>query len=165
MDRMDTQQIQDPIIILGAARSGTKILRDTIAAHPSISSIPYDINFVWKYGLYHIRHDELTPNDLTERGKKFIHSFFSRFDSKNLDTRIIEKTVSNTVRVEFVQKIFPNCQFIHLIRDGRDVAVSSMIQWQAPLNRRLSKNAVFWPILCPVFGPCHITLECPDCWV
>jgi len=137
----------EPIIILGAARSGTKILRDTIAAHPLLVPIPYDVNFVWKYGLYDIKHDELSPDELTKRGNKFIHHFFSNFHQNRSNIRVVEKTVSNTVRVDFVHKVFPNCQFIHIIRDGRDVAVSSMKQWQAPLNRKMVLNKLkYFPI-------------------
>ena len=74
-----SESVHDPVIILGAARSGTKILRDTIAAHPSLVSIPYDISFVWKYGVYHIKHDELSPVDITKHDNVFIYNFFHSF--------------------------------------------------------------------------------------
>ena len=48
--------------------------------------------------------------------------------------RLVEKTVSNTVRVEFVRAVFPRCRFVHLLRDGRDVAASSLHQWGAPME-------------------------------
>ena len=123
-----------PVIVLGAARSGTKMIRDAIASHPNMVAIPHDVNFIWKYGNYHIRHDELTPADVTTNAAAFIHRFFERFRKGRPDMRVVEKTVGNTVRVGFVRKVFPSCQFVHVIRDGRDVAVSMMRQWQAPLD-------------------------------
>ena len=56
---------KDPIIILGAARSGTKMLRKALASHPDLHAIPYDINYVWKYGSYQLPHDELRPEHAT----------------------------------------------------------------------------------------------------
>jgi len=49
--------------------------------------------------------------------------------------------------VEYVEKIFPSAQFIHLIRDGRDVCFSSMVQWQAPIPiSRLIKKIKYVPL-------------------
>ena len=124
-----------PVIILGAARSGTKLLRAVIASHLRTVAIPHDINFIWKYGNYHINHDELSPANVTPCSAAFIRRFFERFRKRRrAEMRVVEKTVSNTIRVDFVRTIFPSCQFIHLIRDGLDVSVSSMFQWQAKLD-------------------------------
>ena len=38
------------VIVLGAARSGTKMLRDAIAANNGGFKVPYDINYVWRQG-------------------------------------------------------------------------------------------------------------------
>ena len=54
-----------PIILLGAARSGTKLLRDVIATHPNIGKVPYDINYIWRLGNEFIPHDELEPEQAT----------------------------------------------------------------------------------------------------
>jgi len=129
-----SKKARDPIIVLGAARSGTKMLRDAIGSHPRLIAIPHDINFIWKYGNYRINHDCLNPEDVTPATAAFIHSFFEKARKGRMDLRVVEKTVSNTLRVKYVQKIFPSCQFIHLVRDGRDVSYSSMWQWQAPLD-------------------------------
>ena len=131
MNGIIPKEASRPVIILGAARSGTRILRAVIASHPDMVAIPHDINFIWKYGNYRINHDELIPANVTPRSAAFIRMFFERFRKGCAEIRVIEKTVSNTIRVDFVRTIFPSCQFIHLIRDGRDVSASSMLQWQA----------------------------------
>ena len=130
------------IIILGAARSGTKLLRDAIAQSRRVDAVPYDINYVWKVGNEGYPNDAL-PRHLANledalRIRKFVYRFKRR--RENL---IVEKTVSNTLRVEFVAAIFPGARFIHLIRDGLDVVESAMHSWQSsPPVRYLFKKAV-----------------------
>jgi hypothetical protein len=41
----------------------------------------------------------------------------------------VEKTVSNCLRVDFVDKIFPKARYIHIVRDGRAVVESAHRQW------------------------------------
>src|SRR4051812_20775701 len=39
-----------PVIVIGAARSGTKLLRDSLATHADVARVPYDVNYVWRFG-------------------------------------------------------------------------------------------------------------------
>jgi hypothetical protein len=125
--------LRRPIIIIGAARSGTKMLRAAIASHPRIVAIPYDINYVWKIGNYNIPHDELNPMMLSGAAKTYIQWYFRRFQGLTTK-RVVEKTVSNTLRISYVRAVFPSCQFIHIYRDGRDVAASARRMWKSPLD-------------------------------
>ena len=51
-------------------------------------------------------------------------------DSKRKNKKyVIEKTVSNTLRVDFVDKALPNGKYIYLYRDGRDCVESVIRQW------------------------------------
>ena len=118
------------IIILSAARSGSKLFRDVLSQHPQIASIPYDINYIWKYKNYN-SHDELTPLDVTEDISAFIKNYIINYSCQEPARFIVEKTVSNTLRVEFVRSIFPQAKIIHLFRDGRDVALSARNCWNA----------------------------------
>lgn len=127
------QQKERPVIIIGAARSGTKILRAALAASPELISFPYDINYIWKYDNYNIPHDELTKDDLTDEISKFIKNKFQSLCSKNYADRVLEKTVSNSLRIDFVKEIFPQAKLIHLFRDGRDVAASARSCWQSSM--------------------------------
>jgi hypothetical protein len=45
---------------------------------------------------------------------------------------LIEKTVSNCLRVPLLDAIFPNAKYIFLLRNGCDVVESSYRQWIAP---------------------------------
>jgi hypothetical protein len=120
-----------PIIIIAAARSGTKILRAVLAKSSHIVDFRYDINYIWKYGNYHIQHDELTTENSTPAIRKFIREKFNKLLLKSDAKRVLEKTVSNSLRVDFVRAVFPGCKVVHLYRDGRDVAADARLCWQS----------------------------------
>lgn len=120
-----------PIILIGAARSGTKFLRDTLAAPGGMKCVPYDVNYVWRYGNENFPHDALTPGLLTDDKVQFIRRALFKLAKCSDEQVLVEKTVSNSFRINFVDKIFPNARYVHLVRDGRDVVESAMRQWQA----------------------------------
>jgi len=134
-----------PVIVIGAARSGTKLVRDLVAEHPSIDKVPYDINYVWRLGNEDIPHDELLVEKLTPYIRQRIIRHFR--PSKSQAPFLIEKTVSNCLRIPFVNAVFPDARFIHLVRDGCDVVESVYRQWQAPTDWRYAfQKAQTFPI-------------------
>lgn len=126
-----------PVFLIGAARSGTKFLRDLIAASPDVAEVPYDINYVWRHGNEGLPHDELDPAILDSSTKAHIRREIRRLAlrSNPQASVILEKTVSNALRVDFVRAVFPEAKMIYLERDGLDVAESSYRQWTAPPDR------------------------------
>jgi len=136
-----------PTIIIGAARSGTRMLRTVIASSSDFVCIPYDINYIWKYGNFHKNHDELISCDLNKNIKNYIHRQFFKIIKNQKNKKIVEKTVSNCLRVDFIKSIFPECKIIHIIRDGRDIAESSRRCWEAPLDiSYIVRKALNFPI-------------------
>lgn len=123
-----------PIILIGAARSGTKFLRDVLASGQGTAAVPYDVNYVWRYGSERAEDDVLDPAALTNKRIRFIQSSLRSLAKARKDDILIEKTVANTLRVPFVEAVFPNARYVHLIRDGREVTESAIRQWQAPPN-------------------------------
>ena len=118
------------LVLVGAARSGTKLLRDLIAAHPAVDRVPYDVNYIWRLGNDAVPHDELDPALATPRIRSRIRRHILKFSGGA--PWLVEKTVSNTLRVDFVDAVFPDARYVHLVRDGRDVAESAYRQWTAP---------------------------------
>ena len=125
---------RSPIILVGAARSGTKFLRDVLASGAGTAAVPYDVNYVWRYGAGKARDDVLDPAALSPRRKNFIRKTLLMLAKAGHHDILIEKTVASTLRVPFIEAVFPDARFIHLIRDGREVAESAMRQWEAPPN-------------------------------
>src|SRR2546430_7511188 len=56
-----------PVIVIGAARSGTKLLRDCLGTADEFAVVPYDINYLWRLGNEQFPNDELTPEQLTPK--------------------------------------------------------------------------------------------------
>lgn len=152
--------IRQPIIIISAARSGTKLLRYILDASPSLISYPYDANYVWKYGNYRVTHDEISPGSISEEKKNEIRLFFAKLCKGSENCRLLEKSVPNSLRIPFVRSVFPNCKLIHLYRNGLDVAADARICWQASAvsdvvqskvdrNRKLKEFPfkIAWPYL------------------
>ncbi|WP_377509544.1 sulfotransferase family protein [Octadecabacter sp. R77987] len=120
-----------PVILIGAARSGTKFLRDVLAVSQDLAAVPYDVNYIWRYGAGDAPSDRLDPAALTPKRIGFIRAAIARIAKPEAGQRVIEKTVSNTLRVPFVDAVYPDARYVHLIRDGRDVTESAMRMWQA----------------------------------
>jgi len=142
---MDMTYRYQPLILIGAARSGTKLVRDLVAEHPAVDRVPYDINYIWRLGNEKLAHDALSPDLLTPQIKQRIFRNFEAYSSGA--PFLIEKTVSNCLRVPYVRAVFPDVRYIHLVRDGRDVVVSAYRQWIAPPNwRHILKKAMSFPL-------------------
>lgn len=141
-DHLDFQ----PVFLIGAARSGTKIVRDVVALHPDVSKVPYDINFIWRLGNEGTPHDELTVDSLSSKKRARLRQKIGAYHHKT--PILIEKTVSNCLRVPFVHTVFPEAKFIFLVRDGCDVIESVYRQWVAPPEwRYILKKTLTYPII------------------
>lgn len=130
---------QNFVFIIGAARSGTRFLRDVLAASSHAVAIPFDVNYVWRYGR-EMSADDLIPVDaVSEAARRQIANTLMSLAGvrRGLRSRLlIEKTVSNVFRVPYVSGLFPEAKFVHLVRDGRDVAESAARMWAAPPDLR-----------------------------
>lgn len=137
-----------PIIITGAGRSGTKLLRSIVARAPETITFPREINYIWRHGNINIPTDELTPDHARPEVCAFIRREFSKLANKHhgkhQSIRVVEKTCANTLRLDFVHAVLPEASIIHLVRDGRAVAESARRRWQAPPDIRYLLEKVRW---------------------
>lgn len=143
------------IVLIGAARSGTKILRDTLAAATGAGAVPFDIGFVWSIGTDE-PHDVLEPGLLRPREREFIARYVDGYAAGS-PSSVIEKTVGNTLRVPYVADVFPDATFVHLVRNGVDVAESTWRQWREPADYRylVRKLGHFPARMLPTYGRAH----------
>ena len=124
-----------PVFIIGCPRSGTNILRDVLASHPSISTWPCDeLNQLWRYKYYHRCSDVLTADDINSSNRNYIYSAFDSLHSKTNTPFILEKTCANTLRIPFLSVLFPWARFIHITRDGHDASYSAFLSAQSKVN-------------------------------
>jgi hypothetical protein len=135
------------VVIVGAARSGTKMLRSIVASNPETVSFPREINYIWRHGNRDFPTDELTPEFARPEVVRYIRSRFERFAAGRPGARIIEKTCANSLRVRFVHAVFPEAKIVNLVRDGRAVAESALRRWSTPNPvRYLIEKARWVPI-------------------
>jgi Sulfotransferase family len=130
-----------PIFIIGCGRSGTTILGELFSMHPRVSYIyePYDlwtaINPVTDFLQLYSRgehHCLLDARSATSAAK----IRFQRLMSPPPDFTLVEKSPINALRIGFLEEIAPGARFVHIVRDGVDVAHS--IERLAGGTRRLA---------------------------
>ncbi len=131
--RMARYHSGEPHIIMGGApRSGTTVLRKLFDQHPEICSgaetklfVPAAFNLAWLVESYAIPMPELEA--MRERAASqaaFIDDFAKRVRTDAGKARWAEKTPQNIRNLDWILARFPKASVIHIIRDGRDVVCS-----------------------------------------
>jgi hypothetical protein len=145
----DSSRTPVPFVV-GVTRSGTTLLRLMLDAHPQLA-VPPETHFLpdlidaaradgatpestaaavtgnRRWGDFHLDPDELLerfrriePMDATEA----IRAFFELYAEKQGKPRWGDKTPIYINRMLLIQRYLPEARFVHLIRDGRDAALS-----------------------------------------
>lgn len=119
-----------PILIIGAPRSGTNALRDALCSLPAFHTWPCDeLNPLWRTGNSNHPDDELTRAHARPEVRSRISRAFERRDRCDPTALLVEKTCANTLRLPFVDAVFPHARYIEIVRDGRDAASSAAERW------------------------------------
>jgi len=137
-----------PLIVIGAPRSGTNMLRDCLCRLPGAGTWPCDeINFIWRYGNASFPSDAIPPDRARDAVRRYIHRAFQRRATTDRLDYVVEKTCANSLRVPFVERIFPEARYVFIVRDGVDAIASAMSRWTAawdPLY--IARKARFLPL-------------------
>lgn len=135
---------QTPLVcIIGAPRSGTTWLQAMVGAHPSIATAQelkvFDL-FTWPWesswrqlaelqrtagggprGLRNVWSEEEFDRRLID----LLHDVYGRvLATKPGATVVLDKSPSYSKHVAHIRRLAPQVKFLHLLRDGRDVAAS-----------------------------------------
>lgn len=122
----------NPIFIIGAPRSGTNILRDTLSSLKNIGTWDCDeIPYIWRYGNKSFETDFFTKNMANSKVSTYIIKQFTKISKKQKVKYVLEKTCANSLRVDFINEIFPKAKFIYILRNGLDVTYSIMKRWNS----------------------------------
>jgi len=123
------------IVIIGAPRSGTNMLRDVLTRLPEMITWPCDeINYIWRHGNIRYPSDTFPVDRARPEVVSYIRHQFDKLVNPNGVNFVVEKTCANSLRVEFVDKVLPDAKYIYIVRDGRDVVASAMKRWKAELD-------------------------------
>jgi hypothetical protein len=129
--------VNSDVVIVGAPRSGTNMLRDVLTTLPGVATWPCDeINLVWRHGNRAERSDELTPAMARSEVRSYIRRRFDRMHRRYDAHTVVEKTCATSLRVEFARAVLPNAKYVFITRDGIDAAASAIERWNASLDLR-----------------------------
>ena len=124
-----------PLIIIGAGRSGTNALRDTLCSLPLFGTWPCDeINYIWRYGNRDHPTDELEEQHASAKSRSYVAGAFDRQQAKVSPAVLVEKTCANSLRLGYVDALMPDARFLVIERDPVDTVASAMERWTASLD-------------------------------
>jgi hypothetical protein len=147
-----------PIFIVGHIRSGTTWVLDVLTAHPEVAGLFESLIFTgnglaaplrpmhWNPdGSRDMFEREMGLGQILERDEVIadLSELASRWLARALEPQhryLVEKTPADASAVETLATLFPDACVIHVLRDGRDVAVSTMAA-QHTWQRRGKENA------------------------
>jgi hypothetical protein len=159
------------VFVVGCGRSGTTLFRAMLDSHP-LMAVPPESYFVaemagsrgrydgggrfdldrfradlrgnsW-FGKWGIDDDRLraaldpAPADLAEALRRVFRSYADAFGK----SRYADKTPSYVRHIGLLSETFPEARFLHVVRDGRDVALSFLRMPFGPNS--LEEGALFW---------------------
>jgi len=133
-------QKNEPIFIVGVPRSGTTLLRVLLDSHPNIACGPetpwlargtHSIKGLYRFmaedSLGYVKSYNVPQKELRKKTAEFVDGLFMAYATSKNKSRWAEKTPDHSLEIPFLADIFPNACFVHIVRDGRDVACSTSI--------------------------------------
>jgi hypothetical protein len=166
-DALATQR-SEPFFVIGAHRSGTTLLRYMLSSHPRLY-LPPESEFIPAFfsrsptrplnriesrrilrKIFRLRFvrewrgappdiDDLVPEEETVTPARLVDALYTAYANQHGAVRWGDKTPTYCGHIDLLHRIFPRARFIHLIRDGRDVALSVLDTW----GRRTHVDLVF----------------------
>jgi hypothetical protein len=160
-------------VIVGSPRSGTTLLRFMLDAHPDLAIPPETgflvlgrklkgrgdklrenffravVNYPDPMPLwpdfevteqsFQAALTNINPFTISEGYKAFYRLYAARFGK----SRWGDKTPLYCLELNTIRRVLPEARFIHIIRDGRDAALSLRKMWFSP-GREMETQAPYW---------------------
>jgi hypothetical protein len=164
-----------PIFIVGVHRSGTTLLRYMLSSSPRIYVPPESdfiprffggrpeakldrdrvarlLRLIFKHYRFVKEWQGEPPNpdrffqEMEGRTPSaFLDTLYRRYAEQHGASRWGDKTPIYTSYIPLIHRLFPRAQFLHIIRDGRDVALSTLDTWgESELHVDLYYAARIW---------------------
>jgi hypothetical protein len=160
-----------PLFVVGSGRSGTTMLRLMMDAHPDFAIPPesHFIPRMWAirdryrrggrldamalaedlFPQFRFREWKIPADAVRRRIEKLddpsfagvMDAFFLAYAGEHGATRWGDKTPGYVLEMDLLAELWPDARFVHLFRDGRDVALSFL---QRKWARHLPEAAELW---------------------
>ncbi|MHC4925564.1 MAG: sulfotransferase family protein, partial [Planctomycetota bacterium] len=152
--------IDRPIFILGPHRSGTTLLYKLLGRHPDVAFFsdadrrlqrsPRVAHLVTRFGIWDQPHeaqvfwdrfregedDALDAGDLSDEARAWFQRRVGRVLRIKRSQRFLAKYPRLSARVGWINEMFPDALFLHLVRDWRAVVNSALGKWNRRDNHR-----------------------------
>ena len=128
-----SNELKPPILLFGNTRSGTTIVQKVLSTHPDVVEW-YEPNALWLYADPGRVHDEFYESDATDKVKRYIRKRFLKYQKRNGNRVVLEKTPQNILRIPYVRAIFPEATFLFIVRDPFSFISSVEYKWQRPVT-------------------------------
>ena len=132
------------VFVVGARRSGTLWVQRILAAHPMVSEVPTE-TYLFSYGISQVfdrlQHGLISSqrvasvyadrDEVVAATRDLCDAIFRRF-ARTERSLLVERTPWHAHHLDLIAEIYPEARFVHVIRDGRDVARSLVAQPWGP---------------------------------
>ena len=130
------------LFVVGCPRSGTTWVQLLLSHHPAVATAPETQIFAyylepmrrqWAHELEGAHRAQgaaglsrlLSEAEFEELCRVNAQYVFDRIAARNADAAVVvEKSPKHALQADFIQKLFPDAYFLHVVRDPRDTAVS-----------------------------------------
>ena len=135
--------IDRPVFIVSSPRSGSSLLFETLAQSPDLVTVGGESHQIIESirGLRPSSHDwhsnrldaaDATPENADALRTRFVAELHDRAGQPpHGPVRMLEKTPKNSLRVPFLQTVFPDAVFVYLYRDPRETVSSMLDAWRS----------------------------------
>ena len=143
--RVAGQALGRPLIILAAPRSGSTLLFETLAASTQLCTVGGEGHLLFE------GQPELQPGAAGVESNRLVaahctddiaNRIYAAIESQLVDAadqpvrsaaglRFLEKTPKNALRLPFLERLFPDAQFLFLWRDPRENIASIIEAWKS----------------------------------
>lgn len=164
-------QFDDIVFVYGALRSGTTVFRLMLDAHPQIAN-PGEMDFLfdwlvedptasggWRYDIDGLRNDRIfrasgLKIDTSLAGLRQLEDFFDQLAARDPGSVLSINIHRNADRLA---KIMPDVRVLHMVRDPRDIARSSIVMgWAGTLYHGVGhwiRTETAWDAAFPDLSP------------
>lgn len=134
------------VFILGCYNSGTTLLAELLQTHERLDglpnegaflsdALPYPERFGWPRMWFKCSDEMAVPANDDARARR-IRRQWSLWLRGNPDF-VVEKSIANVLRIEFLMNNFDDVTFVHIVRNGYAVAAgiqkkANLVRWRNP---------------------------------